>query len=268
MRRPLHWVEGLGLRTITGRTFQADNVFHKVLAQLHGEISFMLLRATGARRILTDLGHFGLTDYFPPHLAEQLNVYRFELGPLSDSLRDRLSGAVSEVIWFWRDCGRIWSNASFIESLNQTEDIDADTRGLCVVAACLLCLDRALAHCDRGHVWKAVDWLDSAQWLRFVLVTWREAELFQTILTKLLQQSDEARARTRNLSERRHAKTREAREKVLHDWEKEPSRFRSAEKAGAYYSDWLVKQDCKRFETRTVADWIREHARLRGIKLR
>ena len=62
-------------------------------------------------------------------------------------------------------------------------------------------------------------------------------------------------------------KPRAAHEKVLHDWEKNPSRFRSAAKASVYYSDWLRDQGYQ-FEPRTVADWIYAHAKARGIKLR
>jgi hypothetical protein len=69
------------------------------------------------------------------------------------------------------------------------------------------------------------------------------------------------------LTDRRHAKTREAREKVVCDWEKNPSRFRSAAQAGRHYTEWLAEQDYH-FEPRTVRDWILERAKELGIKLR
>lgn len=87
----------------------------------------------------------------------------------------------------------------------------------------------------------------------------------QTQPTK--QQNAAARARTRNASKRRWVKRDEAKGKVLRDWEKEPSRFRSAAQAGRYYTEWLAKQGY-RFGTDTVTGWIRVDAKLRRIKLR
>jgi hypothetical protein len=75
-----------------------------------------------------------------------------------------------------------------------------------------------------------------------------------------------ARAQTLNASKRRWVKRDEAREKVLRDWEKNPSRFRGGAAAGRYYTEWLAKQDYH-FESVTVTRWIRIDARLRGIKL-
>ncbi len=265
----IHWIEEFGLKTITGRSFQDENVFHKVVWRVQFEISSLLLRKTEAKKILKDPDDIGLTD-FPPHLAEQVNVYIYEPGPLSDSLRERLADAMSAVIAFWRDHGRLWSNESFFKSVEETECIDDDTCWLCVVAACLLCLDRALVHGDRGHVLDAENWLDCAQWLRFSLAA-EEVISMRAMLGILAgfqrREADERSQRARKLNEQRHTKTREARQKVENDWESNPSRFRSAAKAGVHYSDWLAKQGYQ-FEPRTVTGWICAHAKATGKKLR
>lgn len=258
----IYWTAESGISTITGRTFQADNIFHQVVARVQVEIEVLLRRNMGAKKILTDPDHFGITDR-PPHLPEQFNFYTFEPDMLSDSSRKQLANAFSDVRAFWHEGnrfegGRLWNNKSFLESLEHTEGFDDDTRWLRVVAACLLCVDRALAHGDRGHVWKAEDWFECAQRLRFVLVTWGEKKAFQKILGMFEQQKAKARAQTRNAGKRRHAKRDEVREKVLRDWEKDPKRFRSAAKAGVYYSDWLAKQGCQ-FEPSTVTDWILDY---------
>lgn len=65
----------------------------------------------------------------------------------------------------------------------------------------------------------------------------------------------------------RHQKTNAAKARVLQEWEKQPDKFQSVEKAGSFYSDWLQKQDVT-FEPRTVALWIRSHAKRNGIRLR
>ena len=74
----IDWAE-LGLRTIYGRTFRPDNVFHQVVARLQREIRFLLLQKTGVKKILTDPNQCGITDC-PPDLAEQFNFYRYEPG--------------------------------------------------------------------------------------------------------------------------------------------------------------------------------------------
>jgi hypothetical protein len=258
----MYWTAESGITTITGRTFQADNVFHQVVARVQVEIEVLLRRKTGAKKVLTDPDHFGITDS-PPYLPEQFNFYTFEPDTLSDSLRKRLAHALSAVIGFWRKSGRfegsrLWNNKSFLESLEHTEGLDDDTRWLRVVAGCLLCLDRALVHGNRGHVWEGEDWFECTTQLRFVLVTWGEKKAFQKILGMFEQQDAKARAQTRNASKRRHAKTREAREKVLRDWQKERHRFRSAAQAGVYYSDRLAEQGYQ-FEPHTVTGWILDY---------
>jgi hypothetical protein len=264
----IDWAAKLSFKTITGRPFQADNVFHQVVARVHKEIA-LLLREPEAKKILIDPCELDLTD-FPSHRREQVNVDTFHLGPISDRLRERLPDAVSLVIAFWRDCGRLWSNALFFEVLPIIQDVEDDLQWACIVAACLLCLDRALVHGDRGHVREAEDWFDCAQWLRFSLdmggLIGRTNMI--AILAGYLQLDAEARSqRARQLNELRHTKTRDAREKIVCDWEKDPSRFRSAAKAGIYYSDWLADQGYH-FEPRTVTDWIRAHAKAIDRKLR
>ena len=64
----------------------------------------------------------------------------------------------------------------------------------------------------------------------------------------------------------RHATSREARELVCRDWETEPSRWFSACEAARYYVEWLHRRELK-FKQRTVATWIREHAKSKGIRL-
>ena len=264
----IDWAAEFSFKTITGRPFQADNVFHQVVARVHREIKLLLLPETRAKKNLPDPCELGLTD-FAPLLHDQAIVDTL-LGQISDRLRERLPDAVSAVISFWRDRGHSWSNISFFEWLRQIEGIDDHTRSACTVAACLLCLDRALVHSDRGHVREAEDWLDCAQWLRFWLGT--EGLIGNTNMLEILagfnQIETEARSqRARKLNELRHTKTREARKKVVYDWEKDPSRFGSTAKAGVYYSRWLAEQGCQ-FEPRTVTDWIRAHAKALGKKLR
>ena len=57
---------------------------------------------------------------------------------------------------------------------------------------------------------------------------------------------------------------------VLEDWEKDPSAHRSADRAAVFYVDWLkeVHGVQKDYQPRTVSKWIREHARVKGIRLR
>jgi hypothetical protein len=73
--------------------------------------------------------------------------------------------------------------------------------------------------------------------------------------------------RARELSQRRHSDTYEAKRLVQEDWSKNRTQFRSAEQAGLHYADWL-EQKGYQFQPRTITGWIREHAKLKSIKLR
>lgn len=65
----------------------------------------------------------------------------------------------------------------------------------------------------------------------------------------------------------RHRKTSEAKAKAIEEWEKDKSKFISAEKYGLYLADWLEKQGFQ-YEPRTVIGWIRAHAKQIGVRLR
>ena len=69
-------------------------------------------------------------------------------------------------------------------------------------------------------------------------------EGYQTIRNELAAQHHEKEARRKSergkhLSRLRHQPRDEAKQSVLSEWEKNPSAFSSAEKAGNHYSDWL-----------------------------
>lgn len=69
------------------------------------------------------------------------------------------------------------------------------------------------------------------------------------------------------LNDARHRKRNEAVEAVKKEWEKDPSKFLSAEKAGLYFSDWLSNRGFE-YEPRTVTGWIRAHAKEKGVRFR
>jgi len=73
--------------------------------------------------------------------------------------------------------------------------------------------------------------------------------------------------KSRSMNSARHAKRNKAVELVTSDWNKRKTEFRSAEKAGIFYSDWLRKQGYE-YEPRTITVWIRKFAKENGIALR
>lgn len=79
------------------------------------------------------------------------------------------------------------------------------------------------------------------------------------------QMANSAMAKTLNSA--RHRKTNEAKAMAIEEWQKDPSRFASAEKAGNQIADWLETQGFK-YEPRTVTNWIRGHARQIGVRFR
>lgn len=65
----------------------------------------------------------------------------------------------------------------------------------------------------------------------------------------------------------RHRKTNEAKATAIAEWEKDRSKFISAEKYGLHLADWLGTQGFQ-YEPRTVTGWIRAHAKQIGVALR
>jgi len=65
-----------------------------------------------------------------------------------------------------------------------------------------------------------------------------------------------------------HRERDEMRALVVGEWEKNPTQFRSAERAGNYYVDWLHEEHKKEYQPRTVIGWIRQHAKEKNIRLR
>lgn len=67
----------------------------------------------------------------------------------------------------------------------------------------------------------------------------------------------------------RHRGNYEAKDRAIKEWEKDTSKFSSAEKAGNHLADWLVNQGfIKTIEPRTVTGWIRVYAKQIGVRFR
>ncbi|MAN58244.1 MAG: hypothetical protein CMC08_00230 [Flavobacteriaceae bacterium] len=81
------------------------------------------------------------------------------------------------------------------------------------------------------------------------------------------QESIRKQQKSQSMNKMRHARRNEARQLVIDDWHQRKSEFRSAEKAGNYYADWLESKGFE-FEPRTITTWIRKYAKDNGIKLR
>jgi hypothetical protein len=83
--------------------------------------------------------------------------------------------------------------------------------------------------------------------------------------------NDEEKAQRKNWSntsnEVRHQPNRNIKKMVLDLFDENPRQYSSAEKAADYYLEVLEKQNITRSH-RTVADWIRERAREKGIRFR
>lgn len=79
------------------------------------------------------------------------------------------------------------------------------------------------------------------------------------------QKKRQAASETAN--DARHAHNRKAKELVCRDWATDPYRWMSTPKAAEHYVPWLYSKgfECK---PRTVAGWIRSHAKEVGPKLR
>ena len=69
-------------------------------------------------------------------------------------------------------------------------------------------------------------------------------------------------------NEKRHKENHYYENLVTSEWDKDPSRFSSAEKAADHYVDWLRDEYKVEYEHRTIANWIRAYAKAHSIKLR
>lgn len=83
----------------------------------------------------------------------------------------------------------------------------------------------------------------------------------------LKNESERRSMRAEQLNIARHRKTNEAKAKAIEEWEKDRSKFISAEKYGLHLADWLGTQGFQ-YEPRTVTSWIRAHAKQIGVALR
>lgn len=82
---------------------------------------------------------------------------------------------------------------------------------------------------------------------------------------------DSERLKRRSLAkqalEHRHKRRNEARSLACCEWDKDRTRFPSAEKAGDYLADWLEARGYN-YQQRTVRDWVRAHAKEKGVPFR
>jgi hypothetical protein len=72
------------------------------------------------------------------------------------------------------------------------------------------------------------------------------------------------------MQDSRHKGTREIKKKTLEEWERRrnsPKYLTNADANGAELAEWLAEQKISR-APRVVANWIREHAKDIGLKLR
>ena len=133
------------------------------------------------------------------------------------------------------------------------------------------------AVCHAEHV-REVEWLE--QWHRKGLLEvsskeqGRREELADSIRRDMAaelaaHEQSKRSARSERLNAARHAKRNHAKDLVCAEWAKNPSKYKSFEKAGADLADWVVdRQLLKNAEPRTVAEWLREYGRGINFKYR
>lgn len=116
---------------------------------------------------------------------------------------------------------------------------------------------------------KAMDAVCYAEYLHEMTKLQNEHTLNVTKAQEDLKNNEaEQRAlRAKELNIARHRKTKEAKIKAIQEWEKDKSKFISAEKYGLYLSEWLEKNNYQ-YEPRTVTGWIRTHAKQIGVRFR
>lgn len=125
------------------------------------------------------------------------------------------------------------------------------------------------AVCHAEHL-REVEWLNGLIARNLDKMTVNQEELRSNWESEWKEHEREKRTkRAKQMNVARHAPTNHAKKEVIAEWVKNPSQFSSAEKAGIYYADWLVSHGIiKSIEPRCVANWIRAHAKVIGVRFR
>lgn len=124
-----------------------------------------------------------------------------------------------------------------------------------------------LEHVDSTAADVALNDVDSESYL--LVTRWFEKidAYEQTIDAINLRQEYLKITKSQSMNEKRHAKRNEAKRLVTNDWSQRKSEFRSAERAGNYYAEWLEGKGFE-YEPRTITTWIRKYAKDNNIRLR
>ena len=149
--------------------------------------------------------------------------------------------------------------AVFEDRFDETKNLGDKDGGIDAIlsAAILFCSDRSLVSYLRGQDDDAVHWFCSAR---------RISRSLDAVI-KAWNDSGKASEKMTMLNLARHQQNCAARERVVSEWEKSPSTWSSAEKAGLYFADLLTREGVT-YEPRTVTGWIRAHAKLKEIRFR
>jgi hypothetical protein len=140
------------------------------------------------------------------------------------------------------------------------------------------------AVCHAEHV-REVEWLEQFHKKSLTEISRnadvRNQEISESVRQKLAaelaaHEQSKRTARSADLNAVRHAVGNSAKAMVVAEWGKNPNQFLSGEKAGIFYADWLkekgvgyfLKGEPMSYVPRTVTDWIRAYAKMKGIKFR
>ena len=165
-----------------------------------------------------------------------------------------------------------WAPFKIEPSISQVDDFFANmdlckgeakfpfNRKLIAAYFTILHVDIAAKNLSAGHVSP-----DTYRWVtRWMEKLKRYNETKQAIESR---QEHMQREKSRAMNSQRHASRNKAVSLVTTDWSKRKTDFRSTEKAGQYYADWLSKKGFE-FEPRTITGWIRKFAKENNIILR
>ena len=116
--------------------------------------------------------------------------------------------------------------------------------------------------------------LREAEWLVSYAEKQGDAKLIEALKGQQSEIQKNKSEQLKQLNEARHQKTNEAKTMVVEEFMKDRYKFPSAEKASIHLADWLGNQGIQNsatgqpYEPRTVARWIRDHARTTGFRFR
>lgn len=225
--------------------------------------AFYIASSHFSREIRSDGNGIVETRWVKPHINEVNEVLDLIAGALETFIRreggdpeELHSTALQNWLFDWLNDG--WSEGT--ESLPDEILIGDKTVSVRQIISAV-----AMLYCDM-----AAGFIDDADPVAALAASGPLHTLIQLLESfddRIVKQAGKA-IKAAYLNDARHERNRETRKLACAEWDKDRTKYPSAEKAGRFISEQLESIGRTGCAPRTVTAWIRDHAKANGVKLR